>query len=183
MSSEAVRSWSLTPRRRRVVIIATCGSGAIAFVVAALTLGWSEWWDVVGITSSASGIALLLTTVDAPMIEDRADWKNPVPRMDRRTKRRALRCIRRGETVGAPAGVDLEVVSFYWGWRQMKSLRSALGLALLLLGDQLGNGWWMRLIGIAFGIWTVLFLAYAVRDIRSCRRFLDASARTESADR
>ncbi|HEY9290923.1 MAG TPA: hypothetical protein VIP98_06570 [Microlunatus sp.] len=181
MSSKCDRSWSLSPRRRWIVIIASVGGGFLALVVAGATLGWSDLGDVIAIVCVVTGGVLLLTTLTVPKIDDRSDWKNPVRRLDGRTKRRALRCIRHGDVGGAPAGLDLEAFAFHWGRLQARSLRMSLPLGLIVFGGLLTEtDLWMQLLRIAFVITTVVVAVYAFRDLQLCQRFLDAASSGES---
>lgn len=172
MSSESGRWWSLSSRRRRVAIIATVGSGLLALVVAGWAAGWSDWRDVVGVVCPVVAIAALVTTNRIPpMVDDRR--RNLLLELDRRTKRRALRCIRRGDRDGAPVGISLEQVAFLWGDTQVRSLRVLLPMALLMLGDTLRDGaLWFRILGIGLALVFLVLVVYGVRDVRLCRRFL-----------
>lgn len=109
--------WS--PRLRRVAIIAATGSGLLTLVATGLAVGWSDWPDVVGMACSVP--LSLDRDNDQHASDDR--HRNPLLGTDRRTKRRAFRCIRRGNRDGAPVGVDLEQVAFFWGRAQAHSLR------------------------------------------------------------
>lgn len=173
MSSDAGRWWSLTRRRRRVVAIATAGSGLIALIVGGAVTGWSAGLEVVGFGCLAAAVGYLVTTLGAPMVGDRPDWRDPLWGMDRRTKRRALRCIRRSDLVGAPTDVDLEQVGFYWGRRQAKSLRLVPIVVVVVVVDGLiDSHLWYQLACIAFVLTTAAVVIYQIRDMRLCRRFL-----------
>ncbi|QDP95287.1 hypothetical protein FOE78_04620 [Microlunatus elymi] len=111
-----------------------------------------------------------------PIVGSRVERVNPLARLDSRTKRRALRCIRRGATGDAPVGVDLEAIAFFWGRSQVRSLRLAWPLVFILFGGALTDTEaWIQIGRIAFAIVLVPLIVYAVRDVRSCRRYLAAS--------
>lgn len=174
MSSETGRWWSLSPRRRRVAIIATSGSGLLTLVAAGLAAGWSDWRDVVGMVCSVTAIAAIVTTISMPIVDDRR--RNPLLRLDRRTKRRAFRCIRRGDCVGAPVGIDLDQVAFFWGGAQVRSLRLPLPMGLLVFGGALADrALWFQIFRVGFALVFIISVVHALRDVRLCRRFLIAS--------
>lgn len=158
-----------------MAIIATAGSGLITLVVAGLTLGWSDWRDVVSLVCSVSALAAIVTTISMPMVDK--GRRDPLPGMDSLTKRRALRCIRHGDRAGAPVGVDLEQVAFFWGRAQMRALRLFLPTVVFLVAGALtATGLWSQIFRIALVLVTVPFAVYGIRDVRLCRRFLITDA-------
>lgn len=173
MAPDAGRWWSLTRRRRRVVTVTTVGSGLVASIIVAAATGWANWLGVLGLGCFAAGVGYMVTTIGAPMVGDRPEWKDPLLGMDRRTRRRALRCVRRRDLVGAPTGVDLEQFAFYWGRRQTKSLRLAPLLVLVVLFNGLTEAaLWYRISCLALLLAAAAAFVYGVRDMRLCRRFL-----------
>jgi len=174
MASDTGRWWSLSPRRRMVAVIATAGSGLLTLITAGLAGGWSDWRDVVGIACSVAAIAAIVTTISMPMVDGRR--KSPLWGLDRRTKRRALHCIRHGDPDGAPVGINLEQVAFFWGDAQMRGLRLSLPIGLLVFGNQLPDGaLWFRIFGVGFALVFLVSVVYGLRDVRLCRRFLVSS--------
>lgn len=173
MSSETGRWWSLSPRRRRVAITATTGSGLLTLVVTS-AVGRSDWRDVVGLACSVTAIAAIVTTISLPIVDDRRT--NPLLGLDRRTKRRALRCIRHGNRDGAPVGVDLEQMAFFWGRAQVRGSRLAPPMGLLMFGRALTQTTlWVQIFSVGFAVFFIASAVYGIRDVRLCRRFLISS--------
>ncbi|GAB3914096.1 hypothetical protein GCM10011575_18540 [Microlunatus endophyticus] len=154
-----------------MAVIATAGSGLLALVIAGLAGGWSDWRGVVSLTCGVAAIAAIVTTIRMPMVDDRRG--NPLLGLDRRTKRRALRCIRHGDCEGAPIGVNLGHVAFFWGDAQVRGLRLLVPMVLLVLGNALTDGaLWFWIFGVGFVVVAVVSVIRGIRDIRACRRFL-----------
>jgi hypothetical protein len=83
--------------------------------------GCSDWRDAVGAACLVGAIALMVTTLGAPIVEDRAEWIGSDPSTGPQDQAMGIRSIRRAVTSGeaasdpvnSPAGVDLEQLAFY----------------------------------------------------------------------
>jgi hypothetical protein len=168
------RWWTLSRRRRIVVAAVTVGSGMGTFVAAGLGLGEPDLWpDVPAMALTVAGLGMLIALIGAPITGDRPDWRNPIPALDTRTKRRALRCIRHRTAAGAPAEVDLDQFAFYWGRQAARTFRWYVGGSLIFLGGTLlDTDRWTEIFRVAALLLFAGALVFAVRDLRRCRRYL-----------
>src|SRR3954447_25137182 len=133
MLADGERWWSLSRRRRRAATWSTVLGALLTMAVAGPLIGWSDWRAVLGLACTVAGFALMATTITAPMVGDRAYPIEPAQPLDKRTRRRAWRCIRRGDTTCAPGGLDLQRIALDWGWEKVRSLRMALWIGLIFL--------------------------------------------------
>jgi hypothetical protein len=173
MLADGERWWSLTPRRRRAATWATVLAALLTMAVAGPLIGWSDWRAVLGLACTVAGFALMTTTITAPMVGDRADRSSPAQPLDKRTRRRAWRCIRKGDTRYAPAGLDLQQVALDWGWEKVRSLRMALWIGLIFLGGAVYDEYrWMQIVGLGYLALLIAVVPPILHDVRLCRRFL-----------